>query len=500
MKKPIVLCILDGCGIRNETDGNAFKNANKPTFDYLWNKYPHTILEASGEAVGLPAKQMGNSEVGHMNIGAGRIVYQPLEIINKAVDKNKLNTNQELLNLISHIKRNNSTLHIMGLLSDGGVHSHINHLLKIIDILKENNINNIYYHIFLDGRDVNPKSAIKYTNILEQKINEMNIGKIATISGRYYAMDRDNNYDRLKKAYDAIVYGIGNTYSNPKELLDYSYKNNITDEFIKPAIINKTTINDNDAILTFNFRPDRLREIFTSLTNPKECPLETKKLNNIYALSMMPITNTVKAHHMFNRQNLTNTLGEFIYKNNLSQLRIAETEKYAHVTYFFDGGYEKKYPKMNKILIPSPKIATYDLKPEMSAKEITEKLIEELNKNIYDVIILNYANGDMVGHTGNYESAVKAIEYLDTCLKQLYETIKSLNGTLIITADHGNCDIMWDKNKIPVTSHTTNPVPLIITKEGLNLNKGILADIAPTILSLLNLEKPKEMNGHNLIK
>ena len=500
MKKPIVLCILDGCGIRKETDGNAFKNANKPTFDYLWSKYPHTLLEASGEAVGLPAGQMGNSEVGHMNIGAGRIVYQPLEVINKAVDKDELNNNQELHNLISHIKNNNSTLHIMGLLSDGGVHSHINHLLKIIDILKENNINKIYYHIFLDGRDVNPKSAIKYINILEQKINELNIGKIATISGRYYAMDRDNNYDRLKKAYDAIVYGIGNTYSNPKELLDYSYKNNITDEFIEPAIINKTTINDNDAILTFNFRPDRLREIFTSLTNPKECPMKTKELNNIYALSMMPITNTVKAHHMFDHQNLTNTIGEFIYKNNLSQLRIAETEKYAHVTYFFDGGYEKNYPKMNKILIPSPKVATYDLKPEMSAKEITNKLIEELDKDIYDIVILNYANGDMVGHTGNYEAAVKAVEYLDTCLKQLYEKIKSLNGTLIITADHGNCDIMWDENKIPVTSHTTNPVPLIITKEGLTLNKGILADIAPTIIALLNLEKPKEMNGHNLIK
>ena len=268
----------------------------------------------------------------------------------------------------------------------------------------------------------------------------------------------------------------------------------------RSAIINKTTINDNDAILTFNFRPDRLREIFTSLTNPKECPMKTKELNNIYALSMMPITNTVKAHHMFDHQNLTNTLGEFIYKNNLSQLRIAETEKYAHVTYFFDGGYEKNYPKMNKILIPSPKVATYDLKPEMSAKEITDKLIEELDKDIYDVVILNYANGDMVGHTGNYEAAIKAVEYLDTCLKQLYEKINSLNGILVITADHGNCDIMWDENKIPVTSHTTNPVPLIITKEGLTLNNGILADIAPTIIALLNLEKPKEMNGHNLIK
>ena len=388
----------------------------------------------------------------------------------------------------------------MGLLSDGGVHSHINHLLNIIDILKNNNINKIYYHIFLDGRDVNPKSALKYINILEEKLNKTNMGKIATISGRYYAMDRDNNYDRLKKAYDAIVYGIGKVYSNPEELLNYSYNNNITDEFVNPSIINKTSINDNDGILTFNFRPDRLREIFTALTNPKECPMETKKLNNVYALSMMPITNTVKANYIFDHQNLINTLGEYLFKNNLNQLRIAETEKYAHVTYFFDGGYEKEYPTMKKILVPSPKVSTYDLKPEMSAKEITDTLIQELDKNIYDVIILNYANGDMVGHTGNYEASIKAIEYLDTCLQKLYDKIISIDGTLIITADHGNCDIMWDKNKIPVTSHTTSPVPFIITKKDLTLTNGILADIAPTILSLLNIPIPKEMNGKVLIK
>lgn len=500
MKKPIVLCILDGCGIREDNDGNAFKNANKKTFDYLWNNYPHSLLEASSKSVGLPQGQMGNSEVGHMNIGAGRIVYQPLERINKAIEENSLSNNQELLKLISHIKNNKSTLHIMGLLSDGGVHSHINHLLNIIDILKNNNINKIYYHIFLDGRDVNPKSALKYINILEEKLNKTNMGKIATISGRYYAMDRDNNYDRLKKAYDAIVYGIGKVYSNPEELLNYSYNNNITDEFVNPSIINKTSINDNDGILTFNFRPDRLREIFTALTNPKECPMETKKLNNVYALSMMPITNTVKANYIFDHQNLINTLGEYLFKNNLNQLRIAETEKYAHVTYFFDGGYEKEYPTMKKILVPSPKVSTYDLKPEMSAKEITDTLIQELDKNIYDVIILNYANGDMVGHTGNYEASIKAIEYLDTCLQKLYDKIISIDGTLIITADHGNCDIMWDKNKIPVTSHTTSPVPFIITKKDLTLTNGILADIAPTILSLLNIPIPKEMNGKVLIK
>lgn len=500
MKKPIVLCILDGCGIREDNDGNAFKNANKKTFDYLWNNYPHSLLEASSKSVGLPQGQMGNSEVGHMNIGAGRIVYQPLEIINKAIEENSLSSNQELLKLISHVKNNKSNLHIMGLLSDGGVHSHINHLLNIIDILKNNNINKIYYHIFLDGRDVNPKSALKYINILEEKLNKTNMGKIATISGRYYAMDRDNNYDRLKKAYDAIVYGIGKVYSNTEELLNYSYNNNITDEFVNPSIINKTAINDNDAILTFNFRPDRLRELFTALTNPNECPMETKKLNNVYTLSMMPITNTVKANYIFNHQNLTNTLGEYLFKNNLNQLRIAETEKYAHVTYFFDGGYEKEYPTMKKILIPSPKVSTYDLKPEMSAQEITDTLIQELDKNIYDVIILNYANGDMVGHTGNYEASIKAIEYLDTCLQKLYDKIISIDGTLIITADHGNCDIMWDKNKIPVTSHTTSPVPFIITKKDLTLTNGILADIAPTILSLLNIPIPKEMNGKVLIK
>ena len=500
MKKPIVLCILDGCGIREDNDGNAFKNANKKTFDYLWNNYPHSLLEASSKSVGLPQGQMGNSEVGHMNIGAGRIVYQPLEIINKAIEENSLSSNQELLKLISHVKNNKSNLHIMGLLSDGGVHSHINHLLNIIDILKNNNINKIYYHIFLDGRDVNPKSALKYINILEEKLNKTNMGKIATISGRYYAMDRDNNYDRLKKAYDAIVYGIGKVYSNTEELLNYSYNNNITDEFVNPSIINKTSINDNDGILTFNFRPDRLREIFTALTNPNECPMETKKLNNVYTLSMMPITNTVKANYIFNHQNLTNTLGEYLFKNNLNQLRIAETEKYAHVTYFFDGGYEKEYPTMKKILIPSPKVSTYDLKPEMSAQEITDTLIQELDKNIYDVIILNYANGDMVGHTGNYEASIKAIEYLDTCLQKLYDKIISIDGTLIITADHGNCDIMWDKNKIPVTSHTTSPVPFIITKKDLTLTNGILADIAPTILSLLNIPIPKEMNGKVLIK
>lgn len=500
MKKPIVLCILDGCGIREDNDGNAFKNANKKTFDYLWNNYPHSLLEASSKSVGLPQGQMGNSEVGHMNIGAGRIVYQPLERINKAIEENSLSSNQELLKLISHVKNNRSNLHIMGLLSDGGVHSHINHLLNIIDILKNNNINKIYYHIFLDGRDVNPKSALKYINILEEKLNKTNMGKIATISGRYYAMDRDNNYDRLKKAYDAIVYGIGKVYSNTEELLNYSYNNNITDEFVNPSIINKTAINDNDAILTFNFRPDRLRELFTALTNPNECPMETKKLNNVYTLSMMPITNTVKANYIFNHQNLTNTLGEYLFKNNLNQLRIAETEKYAHVTYFFDGGYEKEYPTMKKILIPSPKVSTYDLKPEMSAQEITDTLIQELDKNIYDVIILNYANGDMVGHTGNYEASIKAIEYLDTCLQKLYDKIISIDGTLIITADHGNCDIMWDKNKIPVTSHTTSPVPFIITKKDLTLTNGILADIAPTILSLLNIPIPKEMNGKVLIK
>lgn len=500
MKKPLVLCILDGCGIREEKDGNAFKCANKPTFDYLWNNFPHSLLEASGQKVGLPVGQMGNSEVGHMNIGAGRIVYQPLELINKAIEDKTFFENEKILNVINYVNENNSTLHVMGLLSDGGVHSHINHLMALIDMIKKNDVKNVCYHLFLDGRDVDPKSSYTFIKMLEDKIKETGFGKIVTISGRYYAMDRDNNYDRLKKAYDAIVYNDAPKFNSPKEVIDKSYENGITDEFIVPAVIDEEKLNDNDGVITFNFRPDRLREMFTAITNPKESPLDDVKVfKNLSVLTMMPVVNSVTCPHAFNHQILSNSLGKYLSMNKLNQLRIAETEKYAHVTYFFDGGVEENFDGMKKILIPSPKVATYDMKPEMSAKEVTDTLLNELDKDYFDVVILNYANGDMVGHTGNYEAAKNAVEFLDTCLKKLYDKVSEKNGTLIITADHGNCDIMWDENHVPVTSHTTSLVPFIITKKDLVLQNGKLADIAPTILEMLKLPKPVEMTGKSLI-
>ena len=500
MKKPLVLCILDGCGIREESDGNAFKNANKPTFDYLWNNFPHSLLEASGKQVGLPAGQMGNSEVGHMNIGAGRIVYQPLEIINRAINDKTFYSNEKIINVINHVNKNNSKLHIMGLLSSGGVHSHINHLMALIDMIKDYKVKSVCYHLFLDGRDVEPKSAKKFICMLNNKIKETNVGKIVTLSGRYYAMDRDNNYDRLKKAYDAIAYGYGNKYDTAEIAIDESYKNGITDEFVEPCVINDGILEDGDGVITFNFRPDRLRQLFTALTNPENSPMETKKVSDLSVVTMMPVVNSVLCPHAFNHVDLSETMGKYLSENNLKQLRIAETEKYAHVTYFYDGGLEENFDGMKKILIPSPKVATYDLKPEMSAKEITDKLLDELDKDYYDVVILNYANGDMVGHTGVYDAAKVAVEFLDKCLNRLYDKLVKLDGTLIVTADHGNCDTMWDKNHVIVTSHTTMPVPFIVTKKDITLKNGKLADIAPTMLDLLNMKKPKEMTGNSLIK
>ena len=499
MKKPLILCILDGCGIRKEKSGNAFKNASKPTFDFLWDKYPHSLLEASGKKVGLPEGQMGNSEVGHMNIGAGRIVYQPLEIINRTIEDKSFYENEKILDVLNYVKKNNSKLHVMGLLSDGGVHSHIRHLMSLINMIKDKDIKKVCYHIFLDGRDVPPKSACQFIEELENKIKDTGIGKIVTISGRYYAMDRDNNYDRLKKAYDAIVYGIGKKYSSPEEAVKQSYENNITDEFVEPCIISDSILEDGDGVITFNFRPDRLRELFTAITNPNESPMETKTFNNLSVLTMMPVVNTVICPHAFNHVDLSGTMGKYLAEHKLNQLRIAETEKYAHVTYFYDGGVEENFNGMKKVLIPSPKVATYDLKPEMSAKEITDRLLDELDKDFYDAVILNYANGDMVGHTGNYDAAIKAVEFLDKCLKRLYDKVLEKDGTLIITADHGNCDIMWDDNHKPVTSHTTMPVPFIVTKDDILLKNGKLADIAPTMLELLSLKKPEEMTGESLI-
>lgn len=501
MKKPIVLCILDGCGLRDEEKGNAFKNAKKPTFDYLVNNYPHTILNASGKEVGLPAGQMGNSEVGHMNMGAGRVVYQPQELINRSIENGEFFKNEHILKIIEHTKNNNSKLHIMGLISDGGIHSRIEHLLAIMDMCKEQNVKEIYLHLFTDGRDTDIHSAPRFVKILEDKIAEIKIGKVVTVSGRYYAMDRDNNYDRLKLAYDAICYGIGEKYNTPLEVLDSQYKKDITDEFILPSIVNDGKLEDNDGIIVFNYRPDRLREMFTAITNPSEVPMETIKFNNVKLVSMMPITDTVKGLTAFEHQSLDNTLGMYLNNMGLSQLRIAETEKYAHVTYFFDGGKELELDKAKRILVASPKVATYDMKPEMSAEEVTDKLITELDKDYLDVVILNYANGDMVGHTGVYEAAVKAVEFMDSCLKRLYDKVEEKDGILIVTADHGNCDVMINDDGTPCTTHTTNKVPFIVTKKGIELvREGKLADIAPTMLQLLNIPIPVEINGDSLIK
>ena len=506
MNKPVVLCILDGCGLREESDGNAFKNATKPTLDMLFNKYPHSILQASGPSVGLPEGQMGTSEVGHMNLGSGRIALQPLQAITQSIESKELNKNEKILDVLNHVRENNSNLHIMGLLSDGGVHSHINHLLALLDICKENNIENVYIDVMLDGRDTYEKSAIKYLDILQKKLDEIKIGKIATISGRYYGMDRDNNYDRVKLSYDAICYGEGPLYNNYKELIDENYKKELYDEFVIPGIINKCPIKDNDGVITFNFRKDRIREMFTLLSNPEaykekasDKGLNVITYNNLKTLTMYPVTETVLSPHAFNDLDLKNILVDYLHNNGVSQLRIAETEKYPHVTFFFDGGKEVEYDDMKKILIPSPKVATYDLKPEMSVYEVTDNFLKEVGN--YDVTIMNLANGDMVGHTGVYEAAVEAVEDMDKCLAKIYKrTVEELGGILLIIADHGNCDMMWDSEHKPVTSHTTNPVPCIITKEGIELNDGKLADIAPTMLELIGLPIPKEMTGNSLIR
>ena len=496
--KKFVLCILDGCGIREESDGNAFKNAYKPTFDYLWNKYPHSLLSASGTSVGLPEGQMGTSEVGHMNIGSGRVAIQPLEAISSSITSGEIKNNKEILDVLNHVKNNNSNLHLMGLLSDGGVHSHINHLLGILDLCAINGVRNVYIDVFTDGRDTNPKSALKYLDILNNKLNELGFGKISTISGRYYAMDRDNNFDRLLLAYNAICKGIGKTYSNYNELIDDNYNRGITDEFIEPGIINNMPIKDNDGVIAFNFRKDRLRELFTSLTNPNEYNIDLIKYNNLKCLTMFPVVETVKCNHAFNDVDMKNILVDYLHNNGISQLRVAETEKFAHVTFFFDGGREVEYDDMKKILIPSPKVATYDLKPEMSVYEVTDAFLNNFDN--YDITIMNLANGDMVGHTGNYDAAKAAVEHMDKCLDKIYNKVMDADGILMIIADHGNCDVMWDSNHVPVTSHTTNRVPCIITKEGISINDGKLADVAPTILELISLPKPIEMTGVSLIK
>ena len=496
--KKVLLTIMDGVGLRNNNHGNAFNQAKHPNLDYLMKNYPNSKLEASGELVGLPKGQMGNSEVGHMNIGAGRIVYQPLQLITKSIESGEILNNKNINDVINHTKDNNSKLHIMGLLSDGGIHSHIDHLMGIIDMCQKKGVKNLYFHSFLDGRDTLPHSSYSFIKKLEDKIKEINMGSITTISGRYYAMDRDDNWDRVYKAYNAIVNGVGEEYSTVKEAIDSNYERNITDEFIVPAVFDKSGLLDkNDGIILFNFRPDRVRELFTSFTNPNFDSFNVKPLNNIKLVTMMPVADTVICKNAFDNKKLDNTLGEYLASKGVKQLRIAETEKYAHVTYFFDGGIEKDLKGCKRILIPSPKVATYDLKPEMSAYEITDELLKQIDN--YDFVVLNFANGDMVGHTGVLDKAIKAVEVVDECIGKLYKKCQELDMTMVIIADHGNCDFMLDDEDNIITSHSTSLVPFIVTDKKYAVKDGKLGDVAPSVLSIMGIHVPAEMTGEFLL-
>ncbi len=499
--KKVVLCIMDGVGLRQESHGNAVRAANTKTLNSLVRTYPVSLLSASGEAVGLPKGQMGNSEVGHTNIGAGRVVYQPLEFISNSFYDRTIYTNQNINDVIDYVKSNNSRLHILGLLSDGGIHSHINHLFSLLEMCKEMDVKKIYLHLFTDGRDTSPTSGLNFIKQLQKKIDVLNLGKvvnIASVSGRYYAMDRDNNWDRIRRVYDVIVNGLGRLSPDINEYIKNCYNDGMTDEFIKPMLIDRDgIICNNDRLITFNFRPDRLRELFKALTNPEFNEFPHKTFKNIKLVTMMPVSREVICTSVFPHQKLENTLGEYLSSKGVRQLRIAETEKYAHVTYFFDGGEEKFLPHCNRVLIPSPKVPTYDLKPEMSAYEITDTLLSVIED--YDFVVLNFANGDMVGHTGIFDAAVKAVETVDKCLGRIYQRIVEIGGTLIITADHGNCDYMLDENDNVVTSHSTSLVPFIVTDSKYKLKNGKLADIAPTILDIMEIEKPIEMTGNSLI-
>ena len=481
--KKVLLCVLDGVGISDKKEGNAFFNAKTPNLDYLFENYPNNKLNASGNYVGLPKNQMGNSEVGHLTIGAGRVIYQSLELINRSIKDGSFYQNQALINAINHAKKNNSKLHILGLLSDGGVHSHINHIKAVLKLCKQENFNNVYFHIFTDGRDTYVESSIKYIEELENEINKLNIGKISTISGRFYSMDRDKRFERIKKSYDAMI-GNANETDDYKAYIKESYKNDITDEYIVPVILDKKgNIEDNDSIIWCNFRADRSIEILDELTN--------KNLKNIYLTTMMYVSDNIKSDIAFKKEDIDNTLGIYLSKIGKKQLRIAETEKYAHVTYFFDGGKDIELKNEKRILIPSQKVLTYDLKPEMSAPEITDKLINEMNNN-YDFILLNFANCDMVGHTGNYDATIKAIEEIDSDIEKIYKKCNELGYTLIITADHGNCENMIDENG-KVTSHTSNKVPFIVCDDVNVNNVDKLSDIAPFILNYMNIDIPNEM-------
>ncbi len=506
-KNPVMLMILDGFGLGKAYPGNAVRLAKTPNFDRILSEYPHTTLKASGMSVGLPEGQMGNSEVGHLNIGSGRIVYQELTRISKEIQEGGFFLKKEFSDAIKNSKDNSSAVHLIGLVSDGGVHSHNTHLYGLLELMKKENVKNVYIHVILDGRDVAPSIGSTHVRELQQKISEIGVGKIATVSGRYYTMDRDKRWERTKLGYDAIVLGKGENNIDPVLAIENSYKEGINDEFMIPVVIledNKPlgVVEDNDSIIFFNFRPDRARQITRAIVDEEFDGFTREKKVSTYYVTMTEYDRTIKNVHVaYKNDGLENTLGEYISKNNLNQLRIAETEKYAHVTFFFNGGREEPFKNEDRVLVPSPKVATYDLKPEMSAFEVKDEVINRIKMEKYDLIILNFANPDMVGHTGVIPAAIKAVETVDTCLGEIVKLMEEVDGKIIVTSDHGNSEMLIDEETGGVfTAHTTNEVPLVLV--GLRnkvLREGILADIAPTLLELLGLEVPKEMTGKSLI-
>ena len=497
--KKVLLTIIDGFGYREEKKGNAVIAANPENIISLWNKYPHTTLEASGEAVGLPKGQMGNSEVGHLNIGAGRVVDQPLMQINHAIEDGSFFKNEVLLDVINHCKKNNSNLHLFCLLSDGGIHSHINHLFAMLDLCKQEKFANVYVHAFLDGRDTLPNVALTYLDKLDAKLKELGIGKLRDVSGRYYSMDRERMWNLTKKYYDLLVHNKGEKISSYKEYINSSYEKGIMDEFIVPArLMDEGNLKENDGMVMINYRPDRITQLFTAITNKDFKEFSRTDFKNTKLVTMRMPEHTVISTPAFTPMHLTNTLGEYVSSKGLKVLRIAEASKYPHVTYFFDGGEEKDLPNTDKIIIPRKDVATYDLYPKMSAYEVTDKLIEVIDN--YDLIILNFANCDMVGHTGKFDKVEEAVKAVDENIKRLYDTAIEKEFTMFITADHGNAEVMIDDKDEIITSHTTSPVPFIITDNNIkNIKSGKLGDIAPTILTYMELDIPKEMTGNKLI-
>lgn len=505
MNKKVILMILDGWGITQDPKVSAIYNAKTPYINSLYNKYAHSELRTDGEHVGLPEGQMGNSEVGHMNLGAGRIVYQNLAKINIATRKGELAKEKELVKAFEYAKTNNKNVHFLGLVSNGGIHSHINHLKGLLDAANEFGLNDVFLHAFTDGRDCDPKSGKYFINDIQEHMKS-STGELATITGRYYAMDRDKRWERVKLAYDALVNGIGEKSTNAEQSILNSYANDVTDEFIKPVIMTdengkaKATIQEDDVVIFFNFRTDRGRQLTDLLSQADNHEYNTHKLS-LYYVTLTNYDKTFKnIKVVYNSDNIENTLGEVLESAGKQQIRIAETEKYPHVTFFFSGGREKEFEGEKRLLCPSPKVATYDLKPEMSAYEIRDAIIPELEKGDVDFVCLNFANGDMVGHTGVFEAAVKACEAVDICTKDVVTAGLENGYTTLLIADHGNCETMINPDGTPHTAHTTNPVPMILIDNELNsIKNGILGDIAPTILDLMGVDQPKEMTQKSLV-